>query len=74
MGALVHDYWLTHVGGNANNGAAHMRVLGFIEMRSGWCFKEKHVRGLAKVLAGGASSRDGSTIAPNLRELRPDID
>ena len=51
-----------------------MRMLGCLEMRCGWCFRAKHVRGVANVLADGVSRWDRSTIAPNLCALRPDID
>ena len=51
-----------------------MRMLGCLKMRIGWCFREKHVRGVANVMADGVSRWDRSTIAHNLRSFRPDVD
>ena len=51
-----------------------MRMFRCLEMRGGWCFREKHVRGVANLLADDVSLWDRSTIAYNLRSLRPDIE
>ena len=61
-------------GGREPRAGILMRLLGYLEMHSGWCFRTKHVRGVANVLADGVSCWDRFTIAPNLRALRPDID
>ena len=61
-------------GGRKPRASALMRMLGCLEIRSGWCFRAKHVRGAASFLADGASRWDRSTFAHNLRSLRPDID
>ena len=68
-------HWVNRCrGGREPRAGALMRILGCLEMRSGWCFRAKHVRGIANVLADGISRWDRPTIAPNLHALRPDID
>ena len=68
-------YWVNRCrGGRKPRAGALMRMLGCLEMRSNWCFRAKHVRGVTNVLADGVSRWDRSTIAHNLRSLRPDID
>lgn len=53
---------------------ALMRILGCLEMRSGWCFRARHVKGIANTLADGISRWNHDSIASNLRAFRPDID
>ena len=68
-------HWVNRCrGGREPRAGALMRILGCLEMRSGWCFRAKHVRGVANVLADGVSRQDRPTIAPNLHALRPDIE
>lgn len=43
-----------------------MGILGCVDMRSGWCFRAKHVRGIVNVLPDRVSRWDRPTIAPNL--------
>ena len=50
-----------------------MRMLGCLEMRGGWFFRAKHVRGVANVLADSVSRWGSPTIAANLCASRPDI-
>ena len=66
-------HWVSRCrGGREPRAGALMRILGCLEMRSGWCFRAKHVRGVANVLADGVSRWDRPTIAPRLHALRPD--
>lgn len=51
-----------------------MRILGCLEIRSQWCFRARHVRGVANSLADGISRWDRSCVASNLRAFRPDVD
>ena len=51
-----------------------MRVLGCLEVRSDWCFRAQHVKGVANTLADGISRWDRSAIDSNLRAFRPDVD
>ena len=72
---MLAVHWVNRCsGGREPRACALMRMFGCLEMRGGWCFREKHVRGVANVLADGVSRWDRSTIAHNLRSLRPDID
>ena len=50
-----------------------MRMLGCLEMRSGWYFRAKHVRGVAKTLADGISRWERDNVNRHIREYRPDI-
>lgn len=52
---------------------AVMRIMGCLEMGSGWCFREKHVKGVANTLADGISRWDRSFIPANLHAFRPDV-
>lgn len=52
---------------------ALMRMMGCLEMRSGWCFRARHVKGISNTLADGISRWDHDRIAPNLHAFRPDI-
>ena len=52
---------------------ALMRMLGCLEMRSGWRFRAKHIRGVHNTLADGISRWTRDEIAVNLHAYRPDI-
>jgi len=52
---------------------ALMRMMGVLEMRNGWRFRAKHIKGLANTLADGISRWNHNDIAANLRSHRPDI-
>ena len=60
-------------GGREPRAGGFMRMLGCLEMRSGWCFRAKQVRGVANVLVDGVSRWDRPTIAANLCASRSDI-
>ena len=49
-----------------------MRMMGCLEMRSGWCFRAKHVKGVANTLADGISRWDRDSISAKLTAFRPD--
>ena len=67
-------HWVNRCrGGREPRAGALMRMLGCLEMRSGWCFRAKHVRGVANVLADVVSRWGHPTIAANLFAFRPDI-
>ena len=42
-------------GGREPRSGAMLRMIGCLEMRSGWCFGAKHVKGVANILADGLS-------------------
>ena len=48
-------------------------MLGFLEMRSGWCFRAKHVKDVANTLADGISRWERENVNRHLREYHPDI-
>ena len=50
-----------------------MRMMGVLEMRNGWRFKAKHIKGVANTLADGISRWNRNDISYNLRSYRPDI-
>lgn len=52
---------------------ALMRMLGCLEMRNGWRFRAKHIKGVANTLADGISRWPHDEIETNLRSYRPDI-
>ncbi len=52
---------------------ALMRMMGVLEMRNGWRFRAKHIKGVANTLADGISRWDRADIASNLHSFRPDI-
>lgn len=52
---------------------ALMRMMGVLEMRNGWRFRAKHIKGLANTLADGISRWKHEEIGANLRSYRPDI-
>ena len=52
---------------------ALMRLIGVIELSSGWHFDAKHVRGIFNVAAEGNSRWGRSSVLLNLRSVRPDV-
>ena len=50
-----------------------MRMVGCLEMRNGWRFRVKHIKGLANTLADGISRRKHEEINANLCHYRPDL-
>ena len=60
-------------GGKEPRSGAFMRLLGVLELSSGWHFDAKHVRGIFNVAADGVSRWDGSSVLLNLRSVRPDV-
>ena len=68
-------HWVNRCrGGREPRAGALMRILGCLEMHTGWRFRAKHVRGVANDSADEVSRWDRPTVAPNLLALRPDID
>ena len=67
-------YWVNRArGAKEPRSGALMRMLGCLEMRNGWQFKAKHLKGLANTLADGISRWSRDEIADKLLSLRPDI-
>ena len=50
-----------------------MQIMGCLEMRSGWCFRAKHVKAMANTLADGISRWDRDSISTKLTTFRPDV-
>ena len=50
-----------------------MRMLGCLEIHSGWYFRAKHVKGVANTLSDGISRLERGNVNRHLREYRPDI-
>ena len=50
-----------------------MRMMGCLDMRSGWCFRANHVTGVVNTLAGGISRGDRDSISAKLTAFRPDV-
>ena len=50
-----------------------MRLLGCLEVGSGWCFDALHVDGVENTIADGISRWEPEDIDGNLRSSRPDI-
>lgn len=49
-------HWITRCrGGRQPSCAALVKMLGVVEMSSGWCFQAQHVAGAASVLVRGIS-------------------
>ena len=56
-------HWVNHCrGGVEPRSGTLMRILGCLEIGSGWCFQAKHVKGAANTLADGISRWDRSSI------------
>ena len=47
--------------------------MGCLEMRSGWCFPAKHVKGVANTLADSNSRWDRDFISIKFTAFRPDV-
>ena len=50
-----------------------MRLLGCLEVGSGWCFDALHIAGVENTIADGISRWEPEDIDGNLRASRPDI-
>ena len=51
-----------------------MRMLGCLEMGSGWCFRAKHIAGVDNTIADGISRwADRSRITSDLRRSHPNV-
>ena len=67
-------HWINQCrAGREPRSAALMRMLGWLEVRSAWCFCARHVKGVKNTLADGISGWDRATIPSALRNCRPDI-
>jgi len=60
-------------GGKEPRSGALMRLLGVLEVSSGWHFDALHVRGIHNVAADGISRWDRASVLDNLRAVRPDV-
>ena len=50
-----------------------MRLLGCLEVGSGWCFDALHVAGVENTIADGVSRWEPGGIDDNVRVFRPDV-
>ena len=50
-----------------------MRLVGCLEVGSGWCFDALHVAGVENTIADGISRWESEDIDGNLRASRPDV-
>ena len=67
-------HWVNRCrGAKEPRSGALMRMLGCLEMRNGWQFRAKHIKGLANTLADGISRWKHDEIAQKLHSYRPDI-
>ena len=67
-------YWVNRCRGSREpRSDAVMRMIGCLEMRSGWCFRAKHVKGVANTLADGISRWERDSISAKLTAFRPDV-
>ena len=67
-------YWVNRCRGSREPRAgAVVRMIGCLEVRSGWCFRAKHVQGVANTLADGISSWDRDSISAKLTAFRSDV-
>ena len=60
-------------GGTEPRSGALMRLLGVLELSSGWHFDAKHVRGIFNVAADGISRMHRASVLLNLRSVCPDV-
>ena len=60
-------------GGREPRSGALMRLLGVLEMSSGWQFHATYVRGVHNVAPDGISHWDRDSVLANLRSVRPDV-
>ena len=67
-------HWVNRCRGDRElRSGAVMRMMGCVEMRSGWCFRAKHVKGVVNTLADGMSRWDRDFISAKLTAFRPDV-
>ena len=67
-------HWVNRcTGGTEPRSGAFTRMLGCLEMDSGWSFRVKNVAGIANTLADGISRWQRASINFPPREFRPDI-
>ena len=57
-------------GGKEPRSGALMRLLGVLELSSGWHFDAEHVRGIFNVAADGMSRWDRASVLVNMRAVR----
>ena len=50
-----------------------MRLLGYLEVGSGWCLDALHVAGVENTVADGISRWEPEDIDGNLRAFQPDV-
>ena len=60
-------------GGLEPRSGALMRLLGVLEVSSGWHFEATHVRGIHNATADGISRWDRGSVLDNWRAVRPNI-
>ena len=60
-------------GKEPRSGGALMRLVGCLEVGSGWCFDALHVAGVENAVADGISPWEPEDIDGNLRAFRPDV-
>ena len=71
---MLAVHWAHHCrGGIEPRSGTLMRMLGCLEIGSGWCFQAKHVKGAANTLADRISRWDRSSIPSALHVFRPDV-
>ena len=67
-------HWVNRCrGGRELRPGAVMRMMGRLEMLSGWCFQAKNVKGVVNTLADGISRWDRDFISAKLTAFRPDV-
>ena len=60
-------------GGEELRSGTLMRMLGYLDMRSGCYFRVNHVRGVANALGDGVSRWERDNVNRHIRKHRPDI-
>ena len=69
-GDIAAASWINRYGGSRNRRAAlAMRLLGRLEITSGWSHDAKHIPGVQNVVADGISKWPNKKIARNLQTL-----
>ena len=67
-------HWVNQCRGSKEpRSGALMRIMGVLEVRNGWRFRAKHIKGVANTIADGISRWDRNDIALNLHSCRPDV-
>ena len=67
-------HWINQCGADREpRSGALMRMPGWLEVRSGWCFRAQHVKGVKNTLVDEISRWDRASIHSALRNCRPDI-